>query len=84
MRNESKKIADQPPVELIPDFLGESRHEFVEKLAYQHWEARGMPVGSPEVDWFAAERAVYDSLVASGVISPSASGWQDIERAIYH
>jgi len=31
-------------------------HELTEKLAYEYWERRGRPVGSPEVDWLAAER----------------------------
>ena len=43
MPSESMKIEKQQPVELTPDFLGESRHEFVARLAYQHWERRGMP-----------------------------------------
>ena len=50
MPSESIKIEKQQPVELTPDFLGESRHEFVARLAYQHWERRGMPLGSPEID----------------------------------
>ena len=74
----------QQRVGLMPDVPGESRHEFVAKLAHQHWEARGMPFGSPEVDWFAAERALYESLVASGLITPSASNQWDMEREIYH
>ena len=45
---ESKKIDVKECVELTPDFPGESRHEFVAKLTYQHWEDRGMPLGSPE------------------------------------
>ncbi len=28
----------------------------VEKLAYRFWEERGHPFGSPEEDWFRAER----------------------------
>jgi hypothetical protein len=28
------------------------------KLAYRFWERRGRPFGSPEVDWFAAEKAL--------------------------
>jgi hypothetical protein len=28
----------------------------VEELAYALWGERGCPVGSPEVDWFEAER----------------------------
>ena len=49
----------QQPTELNTDFLGEDRHEFVAKLAYRLWEERGRPFGSPQVDWFAAERAMY-------------------------
>ena len=35
----------QQPMELVTDFLGEDRHEFVAKLAYQLWEGRGRPFG---------------------------------------
>ncbi len=28
----------------------------IEKLAYQFWEERGRPFGSPEEDWLKAER----------------------------
>ena len=73
----------QQPMELTPDFLGEDRHEFVAKLAYRLWEARGRPFGSPEVDWFAAERAVYSALVASGLVAPSAIDPQHIAEKIY-
>ena len=73
----------QQPLELIPDFLGEDRHEFVKKLAYKLWEERGRPFGSPEVDWFAAERAVYSSLVASGLVTPSGDAPQHIAEKIY-
>jgi Protein of unknown function (DUF2934) len=73
----------QQPLKFIPDFLGEDRHEYVAKLAYQLWEERGRPFGSPEVDWFAAERAVYSALVASGLISPSAHDPQHMAEKIY-
>jgi len=73
----------QELLKVIPDFLGEDRHEFVAKLAYQLWEERGRPFGSPEVDWFAAERAVYAALLASGLIAPSASGPQHMAENIY-
>ena len=71
MAEESRPPDKQQPLELIPDFPYESRHEFVEKLAYKLWEQRGHPFGSPDVDWFAAEQAVYASLVATGMITPS-------------
>jgi Protein of unknown function (DUF2934) len=83
MPSESNKIEKQQRIELTPDFLGESRHEFVARLAYQYWERRGMPLGSPEVDWFAAERALYESLVASGSVLPFASERHEVERMIY-
>ncbi len=31
-------------------------HEDIAKLAYRFWEERGRPPGSPEVDWYQAER----------------------------
>ena len=73
----------QQPLELTTDFLGESRHEFVAKVAYKLWEERGRPFGSPEVDWLAAERAMYSALVASGLVAPSAIDPQHIAEKIY-
>lgn len=32
--------------------------EEIEELAYQFWEERGRPIGSPEVDWARAEQAL--------------------------
>ena len=36
--------------------LATARHEEIENLAYRLWEKRGRPLGSPEEDWFRAER----------------------------
>ena len=83
MRNKLKSPTKQQPVELTTDFLGENRHEFVAKLAYKLWEERGRPLGSPDVDWFAAERAVYSALVASGLVAPSAIDPQPVAEKIY-
>ena len=33
-------------------------HEEIARLAYQFWERRGRPLGSPEMDWSAAESAL--------------------------
>ncbi len=52
----------------LTDFYGEDRHELVQKLAYQHWEKRGSPLGSPEIDWFAAEKTMRAYLGASGIV----------------
>ena len=75
MFDESRPL-DKQPLELIPDYPYESWHEFRERLAYKFWVQRGCPLGSPEVDWFAAERAVYESLVASGRITSLPNGPQ--------
>ena len=83
MPDESRALDKQQPLELIPDFPYESRHEFVEELAYKLWAQRGRPLGSPEVDWFAAEQAVYASLVASGMISPSSKDSENMSEMIY-
>lgn len=56
----------QPPKPLT-DFYGEDRHELVEKLAYQLWKKRGSPLGSSEIDWFAAEKTVREYLLTSGI-----------------
>jgi hypothetical protein len=44
--------------ELMPEPLTADVHEITAKLAYQFWEQRGRPLGSPEVDWFAAEKTL--------------------------
>ena len=36
--------------------LSDAQHEQIEKLAYRLWEQRGGPLGSPDDDWFRAER----------------------------
>jgi hypothetical protein len=46
------------------------RHELMKKLAYEYWERRGRPLGSPEIDWSAAERTIDPYLLASGQESP--------------
>jgi len=34
------------------------RHDEIAKLAYELWERRGRPLGSPEIDWYTAENAL--------------------------
>jgi len=33
-------------------------HKEIARLAYELWERRGRPLGSPEIDWHAAESAL--------------------------
>jgi hypothetical protein len=84
MPEESRPLDKHQPLELIPDFSYESRHEFVERLAYKLWKQRGRPLGSPDVAWFAAEQAVYASLLESGLITPSLNAPQNMREEIYH
>ena len=83
MPDESRPPDKQQLLELTTDFPRESRYEFVAKLAYNLWEQRGRPFGSPDVDWFAAEQAVYASLAASGMITPSPNDPQNMREEIY-
>ncbi len=32
------------------------RHDEIARYAYRLWEARGCPIGSPEIDWFRAQQ----------------------------
>lgn len=36
--------------------------EAIRRLAYELWQARGCPTGSPEEDWFPAEQQIRKSL----------------------
>ncbi|HUI76416.1 MAG TPA: DUF2934 domain-containing protein [Bryobacteraceae bacterium] len=40
-------------------------HEAIARLAYEHWQERGCPSGSPEVDWFHAEKKLVQQQNAS-------------------
>ena len=44
-RSENRVQGPKP----LTDFYGEDRHELVQKLAYQHWEKRGSPLGTPKL-----------------------------------
>ena len=83
MPDESRPPDKRPPLELTTDYLGESHHEFIAKLAYKLWAERGRPFGSPDVDWFAAEQAVHASLAASGMITSSPNDPQNKREKVY-
>jgi hypothetical protein len=42
-----------------------STYERIALLAYSYWEQRGRPGGSPEEDWFRAEREILTQLANS-------------------
>ena len=37
-------------------------HDQIARLAYSHWEGRGRPVGSPDIDWLRAERELLSEM----------------------
>jgi Protein of unknown function (DUF2934) len=43
------------------DFFAGNLDALTKKLAYENWERRGRPFGSPEIDWNAAEKALAPS-----------------------
>jgi Protein of unknown function (DUF2934) len=52
------------------EFLIGELHEVIKELAYEYWEERGRPMGSPEVDWYKAEQTMRSSRLASPVGPP--------------
>jgi hypothetical protein len=37
---------------------GEERYHQIQKLAYELWEKRGSPTGTPDADWHEAEKVL--------------------------
>jgi hypothetical protein len=58
--SETKAAATVAPSDPVVEILksGVSDKEQIALLAYRFWEARGRQGGSPEDDWFRAERAI--------------------------
>lgn len=55
-----KRMSQQTGVE---DFSSISVHEKVALLAYSYWEERGKQGGSPEEDWYRAEKEVLANVI---------------------
>ena len=36
--------------------VGQMQRSAIADLAYRYWQERGCPIGSPEEDWYRAER----------------------------
>ena len=45
-------------------------HKEIERLAYWLWQERGMPMGSPDEDWFFAEQLLRRRYQRSGLSMP--------------
>jgi hypothetical protein len=44
--------------EVPPPDGGDPEPEEIARLAYQYWQQRGCPTGTPEEDWFRAEQEI--------------------------
>jgi len=54
----------------MSDFFLGNLHDLLNKLAYESWEERGRPAGSPEVDWQKAEERLRSYGLDSSVGPP--------------
>lgn len=58
-------------------------HKFIQCLAYELWQQRGCPTGSPEVDWQTAERVLLAWVGETGRGLPYAlSAWNQMRACI--
>ena len=46
---------------VLPEIPGPENQQEIAALAHQYWLARGCPEGTPEEDWFRAEREIATS-----------------------
>jgi hypothetical protein len=48
----------------VPQAIGHTdpQHGEIARLAYQNWQQRGRPIGTPEEDWFRAEEEIKQHL----------------------
>jgi len=56
-KKQTGKRAAQPTSARVPE-EAVSSYERIALLAYSYWERRGCTGGSPEEDWFRAEREI--------------------------
>ncbi len=56
------------------------KHEEIARIAYELWERRGRPFGSPEIDWHAAEN-VLDAQDSRGEFTLPGVRFEPDERA---
>jgi hypothetical protein len=55
---EPTSAAIENPMPVADSCTEVSNHEKIELLAYSYWMERGCPGGSPDEDWFRAEREI--------------------------
>ena len=57
--NDSETITE-PQENHLSSIAQPADQQEISKLAYQFWQARGCPEGSPDDDWLEAERQLQD------------------------
>jgi hypothetical protein len=68
------KAAGSPRTNQGPPPSAVSKRETTALLAYTYWIQRGCPIGSPEEDWFRAEREIDLARSSAGPRAAHASG----------
>jgi hypothetical protein len=56
--NRLEKEMDPVPPVVLPSAHDKAETEEITRLAYQYWQQRGCPIGTPEEDWFRAEEEI--------------------------
>lgn len=55
----------------------------IEQLAYQFWEERGRPQGSPDEDWYRAEKSILKlSQSLSNLLNPSQLPFSSLKMGV--
>jgi Protein of unknown function (DUF2934) len=57
-------------------------NEIIAALAYEYWQRRGCPDGSPELDWFQAEADIRSWLQAEDSLKKRAELVRELEATI--
>jgi cytochrome c len=68
------KAAGSPGTNQDPLSSAVSKREMTALLAYAYWMQRGCPFGSPEEDWFRAEREMDSAQSSADPLAAHASG----------
>jgi hypothetical protein len=55
-------------------------HQHIAERAYELWEARGCPHGSPELDWIQAEEELRDSLRSNDLLERTTRQSGSVQR----
>ena len=66
----------------LPEQLMNERYNAIEILAYVLWDSRGRPEGSPEEDWYAAEREFHADRKSAADAASAATAAAKVDEAV--